>query len=231
MDGRIGERMLALRDEEYGAFQRRLIPTLDPARVIGVRVPQLRKLAKELRGSEEAEAFLRALPHESLEADILHALLISSIADADACVQALDAFLPFVDNWATCDLISPRAFKAHPPRLIGDIRRWMASERTYTVRFGIGMLLRFYLGDAFDEAYLRQVADVRSEEYYVKMMVAWFFATALDRQYEAALPYIAQRRLLPWTHNKAIQKAIESRRIGQERKDELRALRITGGRA
>ena len=231
MDGRIGERMLALRDEEYGAFQRRLIPTLDPARIIGVRVPQLRKLAKELRGGEEAEAFLRALPHESLEADILHALLISSIADADACVQALDAFLPFVDNWATCDLISPRAFKAHPPRLIGDIRRWMASGRTYTVRFGIGMLLKFYLGDAFDEAYLRQVADVRSEEYYVKMMVAWFFATALDRQYEAALPYIAQRRLPTWTHNKAIQKAIESRRIGQERKDELRALRITGGRA
>ena len=231
MDGRIGERMLALRDEEYGAFQRRLIPTLDPARIIGVRVPQLRKLAKELRGGEEAEAFLRALPHESLEADILHALLISSIADADACVQALDAFLPFVDNWATCDLISPRAFKARPPRLIGDIRRWMASGRTYTVRFGIGMLLKFYLGDAFDEAYLRQVADVRSEEYYVRMMVAWFFATALDRQYEAALPYIAQRRLPPWTHNKAIQKAIESRRIGQERKDELRALRITGGRA
>ena len=231
MDGVIGERLCALRDEGYRAFQCKLIPTVDPARVIGVRVPQLRALAKELRGNAQADAFLRALSHGSLDADILHALLISQIPDADACVEALDAFLPHVDNWATCDLISPRAFKKHPPRLLGDIRRWMASGETYTVRFGIGMLLQFYLDDAFDGAYLDWVAQVRSEEYYVKMMVAWYFATALDRQYAAALPYIEQERLEPWTHNKAIQKAIESRRIPQERKDALRALRVSSRKA
>ena len=226
MDGVIGERLNALRDETYRAFQCKLIPTVDPARVIGVRVPQLRALAKELRGTEQAKAFLCALPHESLDADILHALLISQVKDADECVALLNAFLPYVDNWATCDLISPKAFKNHPPRLLSDIRRWMASWRTYTARFGIGMLLQFYLGDAFDGEYLRWVAEVRSDEYYVKMMVAWYFATALDRQYDAALPYIEGRRLEPWTHNKSIQKAIESRRVPPERKEALRALRV-----
>ena len=231
MDGVTGERLFALRDEAYRAFQCKLIPTVDPARVIGVRAPQLHRLAKELRGTDEAAAFLRALPHESIDADILHGLLISAIRDADACIEALDAFLPYVDNWATCDLLSPKCFAKHPPRLLGDIRRWMASDRTYTVRFGIGMLLQFYLGDAFDEAHLRWVADVRSDEYYVKMMVAWYFATALDRQFDAALPYIQRQELEPWTHNKAIQKAIESQRVPLERKEALRALRVSARKA
>ena len=230
MDGVIGERLCALRDEGYRAFQCKLIPTVDPGRVIGVRVPEIRKLARAVRGTDEAAAFLRSLPHESIDADILHGLLISDVRDAEECVRLLDAFLPYVDNWATCDLIAPKCLGRDPARLRGDVRRWLDSGKTYTVRFGIGMLLRFCLGEAFSEEDLRWVADVRSEDYYVRMMVAWYFATALDRQYDAALPVIENRVLEPWTHNKAIQKAIESRRIPQERKEALRALRAPARR-
>ena len=222
----IRERLFALADEQYRDFQRKLIPTLDPARIIGVRMPQLRALAKELRGEPQISSFMRELPHAFMDEDILHGLFISEIRDYGECVAALDAFLPYVDNWATCDLIAPRAFKKHPPELPGQIERWIASNRVYTVRFGIGMLLRFYLDGAFDERQLALVAGVRSEEYYVNMMVAWYFATALAKQPGAAMPYIREARLPVWTHNKAIQKAIESYRVSDEDKAALRALRI-----
>ena len=169
---------------------------------------------------------MAALPHAYHEENSLHGFLIERIADYDACVAALDAFLPYVDNWATCDLMSPKCFRRNLPRLIGEIRRWMASEQTYTIRFGMEMLMRYYLDEAFDPAYLDLVAGVRSEEYYVNMMIAWFFATALAKQWDATLPYIENCRLDVWTHNKAIQKAVESFRIPEDRKILLRTQKI-----
>ena len=222
----IRERLFALEDAKYRDFQHKLIPTVEASRIIGVRMPQLRALKKELRGSPDVERFMHELPHATMEEDILHGLFISDIRDYGECVAALDAFLPCVDNWATCDLLSPKAFKKHPPQLPARIERWIASGRTYTVRFGIGVLLKFYLDDAFDARQLALVAGVRSEEYYVNMMIAWYFATAMAKQPDAAMPYIQERRLPVWTHNKAIQKSIESYRVSDEDKAALRALRI-----
>ena len=217
--------LFALRDPAYQAFQSRLIPTMDPALVIGVRMPALRKLAKELAGTQEAETFLRELPHRYYEENNLHGLLISALPDYAAAVAALESFLPHVDNWATCDLLSPRAFRRHPAELPEQIRRWVRDEGPYTVRFGLGMLMQFYLDGEFRPAYLALAAGVRREEYYVRMMVAWYFATALAKQYDAALPYLEERRLDRWTHNKTIQKAVESFRITPAQKNELRSLR------
>ena len=217
--------LFALRDPAYQAFQSRLIPTMDPALVIGVRMPALRKLAKELAGTPEAETFLRELPHRYYEENNLHGLLISALPDYAAAVAALESFLPHVDNWATCDLLSPRAFRCHPAELPEQIRRWVRDEGPYTVRFGLGMLMQFYLDGEFRPAYLALAAGVRREEYYVRMMVAWYFATALAKQYDAALPYLEERRLDRWTHNKTIQKAVESFRITPAQKNELRSLR------
>ena len=221
----IQEALFALQDPAYRAFQCKLMPTVDPARVIGVRTPALRRLARDLQGTPEAAAFLQSLPHAYYEEDNLHGLLLSALRDYGAVVDALEAFLPHVDNWATCDLLSPKAFAAHPPELPGQLKIWMESEATYTVRFGLGGLLRWYLDGAFSPAYLEWAAGVRSEEYYVKMMVAWYFATALARQPEAAWPYLTERQLSPWVHNKTIQKAVESNRIPPECKEALRALR------
>ncbi len=222
----IRERLFKLQDLKYRDFQRRLIPTVDPETVIGVRTPALRALAKELADTPQAEAFLARLPHEYYDENNLHGFLIERIRDFDACAAAVDAFLPCVDNWATCDLMSPKVFKKHPLALLERINIWLASPRTYTVRFGIGMLMSFYLDDKFKPEYLALVAGVRSSEYYVNMMIAWYFATALAKQYEAALPYIKQRRLDKWTHNKAIQKAAESYRITGEQKAYLRGLKV-----
>lgn len=218
----IRERLFSLQDPKYQAFHAGLIPTVDPKHIIGVRVPQLRALAKELYGTEDAAAFLRDLPHTYYDENTLHGILVSMIRDADECIEALDTFLPYVDNWATCDLTSPKVFKKHPPRLIPKIRGWLGSDETYTVRFGINMLMWFYLDEVFDPEYLNWVAEVSSEEYYIRMGAAWYFATALAKQPEAALPFIREQRLDPWTHNKTIRKAIESFRISQEMKDELR---------
>ena len=212
-------------DLAYQAFQSKLMPTVDPETVIGVRMPALRQLAKELARTPLAEDFLRQLPHRYYEENNLHGLLISAYRDYGAAVAALEEFLPRVDNWATCDLLSPRAFEKRPPELPEQIRRWIRDERPYTVRFALGMLLSFYLDEAFRPEYLELAAGVRREEYYVKMMVAWYFATALAKQYSAALPYLEARRLDRWTHNKTIQKAVESYRIPPERKEALRALR------
>lgn len=215
-------------DLAYQAFQSKLIPTVDPKTVIGVRMPALRQLAKELARTPLAGDFLRQLPHRYYEENNLHGLLISSIPDYDAAVAALEEFLPHVDNWATCDLLSPRAFRNHPPELPEQIRRWVGDPHPYTVRFGLGMLMSFYLDGAFRPEYLDLAAGVRREEYYVKMMVAWYFATALAKQYDKALPYLADCRLDRWTHNKTIQKAVESYRITPEQKAYLRSLRRSG---
>ncbi len=202
------------------------MPTVDPDTVIGVRMPALRKLAKDFAETPEAAEFLQALPHRYYEENNLHGLLISAMRDYGEAVAALDAFLPCVDNWATCDLIRPKVFQKHLPELLEKIEVWLASDRTYTVRFGLEMLMTFYLDNAFRPEYLEMAAGVRSGEYYVNMMIAWYFATALAKQYDAALPYLRERRLDPWTHNKAIQKAIESCRVTDEQKAYLRTLKV-----
>lgn len=222
----IRETLFSLREEKFAAFQARLIPNVAPERIIGVRTPALRKLAKTLRGSGEAEEFLKALPHDLFEENNLHAFLLCEMKDFDACVQAVEDFLPYVDNWATCDQMSPGVFRKNKQALLPYIRCWIASERCYTRRFGTGMLMSHFLDEDFREEYLRLVSDKRSEEYYVNMMIAWYFATALAKQYEAALPYLENRRLDPWVHNKTIQKAVESFRVSDEHKACLRALKI-----
>lgn len=222
----IRETLFSLRDEKFSTFQARLIPNVAPERIIGVRTPALRKLAKTLRGSGQAEEFLKALPHEFFEENNLHAFLLCEMKDFEACVQAVEDFLPYVDNWATCDQMSPGVFRQNKQALLPPIRRWIASEQCYTRRFGIGMLMSHFLDEDFREEYLSLVSDIRSEEYYVNMMIAWYFATALAKQYEAALPYLENRRLAPWVHNKAIQKAVESFRVSDEHKNYLRTLKI-----
>ena len=219
------QRLSELSDPTYRDFHAGLIPNISPETILGVRVPALRKLARELRGSAEAQEFMTALPHEYYDENCLHGLLINDIKDFGATVSALDAFLPYVDNWAVCDLISPRSFKSRPPELAAHVHRWLDSSHSYTVRFGIGVLMSFYLDEGFEPAQLEAVAERCCEEYYVNMMVAWYFATALAKQPEAALPYIENRRLSRWTHNKAIQKSIESRRIPDETKAYLKTLR------
>lgn len=221
----IFQRLSELSDPTYRDFHAGLIPNISPETILGVRVPALRKLARELRGSAEAQEFMAALPHEYYDENCLHGLLINDIKDFGATVSALDAFLPYVDNWAVCDLISPRSFKSRPPELAAHVHRWLESSHSYTVRFGIGVLMSFYLDEGFEPAQLEAVAERCCEEYYVNMMVAWYFATALAKQPEAALPYIENRRLSRWTHNKAIQKSIESRRIPDETKAYLKTLR------
>ena len=221
----ITQRLFSSADEGYRQFQIPLIPTVDPKRVIGVRTPILRNMARELAGTAVAEAFLQDLPHTYYEEDNLHAFLVEQIRDYDACIAAIDAFLPYVDNWSTCDGWSPKVLKKHPTELLAKIREWMESQRPYTIRFGIGMLQRYFLDDAFVPEYLQWVAAVDRDEYYVRMMVAWYFATALAKQYEAALPFLEKYRLPMWIHNKTIQKAVESYRVTPERKAYLKQLK------
>ncbi len=221
-------RLQALREEPFAAFQRKLIPTAPPETIIGVRTPALRALARELAGTAEAEAFLGRLPHAFFDENQLHAFLLGREKDFDRCAARVDAFLPFVDNWATCDQLSPEVFRRHREALLPLIRRWLQAEHPYTVRFAMGLLMQHFLDGAFDPAYPALVAGVRSGEYYVDMMAAWYFATALAKQYDAVLPYLAERRLPPRIHAKANQKALESDRIPPERKAYLKTLRISG---
>lgn len=221
----IRELLFELRDEGYAAFQAKLTPTVVPERFIGVRVPQVRALAKRLKNDARTEAFLKELPHQYYDEDMLHGLLISQIADFDEAIGELERFLPYVDNWAVCDVLSPKVFKKHKAELIGYIRKWISAEEAYTVRFGIEMLMSHYLDDDFKKEYPELVAGVKSGEYYVNMMIAWFFATALAKQWESIIPYVENRRLDPWTHNRTIQKAVESYRITEEQKAYLKTLR------
>lgn len=221
----IQKQLFEMQDAGYKAFQSKLMPTVDPEQVIGVRTPQLRNYARELAKTPEAEAFLIQLPHQYYEENNLHAMLLMSLKSYEECVEKVKKFLPFVDNWATCDLLRPAVFKRHLPELTGEVSKWLQSEHTYTVRFGIGMLLSYYLDDAFEPKYLDWAAKIRSQEYYINMMTAWYFATALAKKYEKTLPYLTEQRLDIWTHNKTIQKAIESYRITPEQKEFLRGLR------
>lgn len=211
-----------LQDEKYRDFQRRLIPNIPPESIIGVRTPELRKLAKEIG---EDSGFLDILPHEYFEENQLHAFIISGMRDFGECVSRLEKFLPYVDNWATCDQMTVKLFRKHTAELLPYIRRWLNSGRTYTVRFGIGCLMNFYLDSEFREEQPEAVAGVDCGEYYVSMMVAWYFATALAKQYDAVIPYIEERRLDPETHRRTIQKSVESFRISDERKQYLRTLK------
>ena len=222
----IQQELFALQDLSYRDFHAKLMPTVDKARVIGVRTPKLRAFAKEFGKTEEAKEFLKVLPHQYYEENNLHGLLIEQVRDYDKCLEELERFLPFIDNWATCDLLALHMMKKHRDTFIREIYRWMGSDKPYIIRFGISMLMRHYLDEGFKPEYPEKVAAIRSEEYYVNMMRAWYFATALAKQYERILPFLEEQRMDIWTHNKTIQKSIESYRITQEQKDHLRTLRI-----
>ena len=222
----IREELFRLKDEKYRVFQSRLIPTVKEDSMIGVRTPQLRKYAKQLAKREDIAEFLDDLPHSYFDENQLHAFIISEIKDYARCIEEVSRFLPFTDNWATCDQMSPKVFKKHRNELLKKIRQWIASKETYTIRFGVGMLMEHFLDEDFDPAYPEMVAGIRSEEYYVNMMVAWYFATALAKQYDKVIVFLEDRRLEVWTHNKAIQKAVESYRITPEQKEYLKSLKV-----
>ena len=217
--------LFKMADVKYADFQAKLTPTIDRELFIGVRVPNVRKLAKEIYKSGDYETFLNELPHRYYDENMLHGLIISEIKDYDQCVLEVDKFLPFVDNWAVCDIMSPKCFKKNKDRLMGEIVKWTSSQETYTSRFGMEMLMSHYLDDDFKEEYLQIPASVGIDDYYAKMMVAWFYATALTKQWDATIPYIEAGKLEKWTHNKTIQKARESYRITEEQKAYLKTLK------
>lgn len=223
---KIENELFLLQDGKYRDFQSKLIPGMDPEKMIGVRTPELKKYAKKLAGSDEASEFLKELPHFYFDENQLHAFILSEIKDYGRCIEEVIRFLPYIDNWATCDQLSPKVFKKHRPKLLEHIQEWLRSDETYTIRFGTGMLMEHFLDDDFDISYPEMVAQIRSEEYYVNMMTAWYFATALAKQYDSILPFIEEKRLDRWTHNKTIQKAVESYRISPEQKEYLKTLKI-----
>lgn len=223
----IRDELFENQDKQYHDFMIKLLPGMERDRMIGIRTPELRKLAKKYAGREDTGIFMKDLPHKYFEENQLHAFIISGMKDYSSCMSLLEEFLPFVDNWATCDQMSPKVFRKHKEELLSHIRTWIASDRTYTVRFGIGMLMQHFLDEDFDPEYPELAAAVRSDEYYVKMMIAWYFATALAKQYDEVIPYLENQNLDVWTHNKTIQKAIESFRITPEQKQYLRTLKIT----
>lgn len=222
----IRNKLFSFQDVPYRDFQVKLIPGVDPENVIGVRTPELRKLVKQLGKDERIGEFLNDLPHRYFDENQLHAFILSEIKDYDECMREVCRFLPYVDNWATCDQMSPKVFKRHRPELLARIKEWLNAEHSYTVRFALGMLMQHFLDEDFDPDFLELAAGIRSDEYYINMMIAWFFATALAKQYECTLPYLENRRLDPWTHNKTIQKAVESYRITDAQKANLKEMKI-----
>lgn len=224
---KVREELLAMSDPENAAFQSKLTPNIAPESFLGIRVPDMRKYAGNLLRSsaDAAEQFLAQLPHRYFDENMLHALLISETKDFQGSVEETEAFLPYVDNWAVCDTLSPASFKKHKSELLPLIRRWAASSEEYTIRFGLEMLMKHYLDDAFQPEYLSIAAAVRSDKYYVNMMIAWFFATALAKQWNASIVFIQENTLAPWVHNKTIQKARESFRITAEQKEYLRKMK------
>ena len=221
----IKDELFKLQDKKYRDFQAKLIPTVDSNSIIGVRTPELRTLAKKLVKNNSYISFLDSLPHDYFDENQLHAFIISELKDYDECIKYINKFLPYVDNWATCDQMSPKVFKKNHNLLLNQIKVWIKSKKTYTIRFGIGMLMQHYLDDDFKLEYLKWVSNIKSDEYYVNMMIAWYFATALTKQYESAISFIENQKLGLWTHNKAIQKAIESYRITFEQKEYLKTLK------
>ncbi len=220
--------LFSKQDIKYRDFQAPLFPNVDKERIIGVRTPALKSLAKELFNTETANSFIETLPHRYFDENQLHAFLISLIKDYQTCLKEVDRFLPYVDNWGTCDQLNPKVFAKHKDELIISIKKWLKSEHTYTKRFAIGMLMRHFLNDDYKEEYLDWVADIKSEEYYINMMIAWFFATACINHFDSVVFYLTERRLTSWVHNKTIQKAIESYRISDNQKAYLNSLKLTG---
>lgn len=229
LEKRLETELFARQDLAYRAFHIKLMPGVAPESVIGVRTPALRSFARAFAKTQDAAGFLTLLPHRYYEENNLHGILLSEMRDFAQIIAGLDTFLPYVDNWASCDLINPKVFARNLPQLLPQIRKWMASSHTYTIRFGIGMLMRYYLDAAFSPEYPAWVAQVQSREYYVNMMIAWYFATALAKQYAAVLPYFEEHKFAPWTHNKAIQKACESYRVSDAHKAYLRSLKYPAG--
>lgn len=223
--GEIRKELKKLQDKGYREMQVTIIPTLEADSIIGVRTPALRQLAKEFAKREDISEFLTDLPHKFFEENQLHAFILSGMKDAESCIRLVDEFLPYVDNWATCDQMSPKVFKKHKQLLLEYVDKWIRSEHTYVKRFAIGMLMEHFLDEDFKTSYLTKVSKIRSEEYYVNMMIAWYFATALAKQYEDTLPFIEKQKLDKWTHNKSIQKAVESYRITPEQKEYLKTLK------
>lgn len=221
----VRERLFALQDNEYKSFHSKLMPTVPPEKIIGVRVPALRKLAAELYKDGTGELFIKNLPHNYYEEDNIHAFIVEKIKDADSAFYETERFLPFIDNWATCDMFSPRVFAKHPEKLYKKSLEWIKSEKTYTVRYGIGMLMRYFLDERFSTDILTVVSETKSDEYYVNMMIAWFLATALAKQYDDTVKLIENKKLDVWVHNKTIQKAVESNRIDKDTKEYLRSLK------
>jgi 3-methyladenine DNA glycosylase AlkD len=221
----IEKELFKLQDKEYRKIQVNIINNIDPETIIGVRTPELRSLAKKMFKENSYEDFINDLPHKYFDENQLHAFIISEIKDYDKCLEEFNKFLPYVDNWATCDQPSPKTFIKNPDKLIKEIKKWIKSKETYTIRFGISMLMRVYLDGNFKPEYLEMVSKIRSKEYYVNMMIAWYFATALAKQYDSAISYIVDNKLDIWTHNKTIQKSIESYRVTDEHKEFLRSLK------
>lgn len=221
----IQKHLFELQDMAYRDFHSRLMPDIDKETVIGIRVPVLRKYAKSIAGTEPAEKFIKELPHCYYEENNLHMMLITGIKDYARCLTEIERFLPYIDNWATCDFPAPKCFEDHKEELLPVIKRWIASSETYTIRYGIGMLMRLYLDEDFDPEYVRLAVGVKSDEYYVNMMIAWYMATALAKQWDAVIPYIEEHRMSDWVHRKTIQKAVESYRITDEQKKYLKGYR------
>lgn len=220
------DKLLKLQDIKYKSFQERLIPNIDKSVIIGIKIPVLRKLAKEMIKDESYIEFLDNLPHVYLEENLLHAIMVSELKDYNQCIFRLNLFLPYVDNWEVCDIISPKVFKKNNIKLIDEIKEWLNSKDEYIIRFGIEILMMYYLDDNFDISHHDLVSKIRSSYYYVNMMIAWYFATALAKKWDISIKYIEENKLDKWTHNKTIQKAIESYRITKEQKEYLRQLRI-----
>jgi len=221
---KITEELFKLQDTDYKSFHSKLMPTVDADTIIGVRVPVLRKFSKDLSKTFDVTAY--SLPHEYYEENNLHAFLIEHIKDFSLALYETERFLPYIDNWATCDMFFPKVFKKHPEIILEKIREWIKSEHTYTVRYAIGLLMRMFLDDNFKDEYADMVADITSDEYYINMMRAWYFATALAKQYDKIIPIIKEKKLDVWTHNKTIQKALESYRIDKETKEYLKEFKI-----
>lgn len=218
----VQKRLFELQDEKYAEFQSKLVPTIKKETIIGVRVPELRKFAKKYRKESECQEFFKDLPHQYYDENILHGILLSEMKEYDTCIEQVESFLPYVDNWAVCDIMSPKVFKKNKEKLLEKIKIWAASDQTYTIRFGLEMLMTHFLDEDYRPEYLEIAAVVKSEEYYVNMMIAWFFATALAKQWDTVIPYITEKRLEKWVHNKTIQKARESYRITDEQKEYLK---------
>ena len=221
----IQKELFSRQDKEYMKFLSKLTPNVSEDTIIGVRIPEIRKLAKKLVKNNEYEDFLKELPHKYYDENLLHGAIISENKDFENCIELLNSFLPFVDNWAVCDTISPKIFKKHKKELIEKIKEWSQSDKTYTCRFGVEMLMTHFLDEDFKKEYLEMVANIHSEEYYVKMVIAWFFATALAKQWDYAVIYLENNRLDVWVHNKTIQKARESLRILEDKKGYLKRLK------